>query len=62
VRSWTNTARLKLPVKELMRSGRLRTERQKRGTKHFVGEGRGGKKARRRGKANMNRKVRTGFE
>jgi hypothetical protein len=32
----TDTAGLKLPVKELMGSGRLRTEGQKRGTKYFA--------------------------
>ena len=33
----TDTAGLKLPVKELVASGRLRTEGQKRGTKYFAG-------------------------
>jgi hypothetical protein len=37
----TDTAGLKLPVKELMGSGRLRTEGQKRGTKYFAGGGKG---------------------
>ena len=32
----TDTAGLKLPVKELLGSGRVRTEGQKRGTKYFV--------------------------
>src|SRR5688572_22861974 len=32
----TDTAGLKLPVKELVTSGRLRTEGQKRGTKYFA--------------------------
>ena len=53
----TDTAGLKLPVKELMGSGRLRTEGQKRGTKYFAG-GSGGKKAGRRGKAKASRKAR----
>jgi hypothetical protein len=54
----TDTAGLKLPIKELMGSGRLRTEGQKRGTKYFAGGGSGGKKASRRGKAKASRKVR----
>jgi hypothetical protein len=38
----TDTAGLKLPIKELLGSGRLRTEGQKRGTKYFAdGKGRG---------------------
>jgi hypothetical protein len=53
----TDTAGLKLPVKELMGSGRLRTEGQKRGTKYFAGGG-SGKKAGRRGKAKSSRKAR----
>ena len=54
----TATAGLKLPVKELVTSGRLRTEGQKRGTKYFAGGGSGGKKAGRRGKAKARRKAR----
>ena len=54
----TDTAGLKLPVKELVTSGRLRTEGQKRGTKYFAGGGSGGKKAGRRGKAKASRKSR----
>jgi hypothetical protein len=38
----TDTAGLKLPVKELLGSGRLRTEGQKRGTKYFADGKRGG--------------------
>ena len=53
-----DTAGLKLPVKELMGSGRLRTEGQKRGTKYFVGGGTGGRKAAKRGKAKAKRKAR----
>jgi len=54
----TDTAGLKLPVKELMGSGRLRTEGQKRGTKYFAGGGGGGgKKAARRGMAKARRKA-----
>src|SRR5688572_5096063 len=41
----TDTAGLKVPVKELMGSGRLRTEGQKRGTRYFAGGGGGGRKA-----------------
>jgi hypothetical protein len=52
----TDTAGLKLPVKELMGSGRLRTEGKKRGTKYFAGGG--GKKAGRRGKAKASKKAR----
>ncbi len=37
-----DTAGLKLPVKELVMSGRLRTEGQKRGTRYFVGGGKAG--------------------
>jgi len=40
----TDTAGLKGPVKELLATGRVRTEGQKRGTKYF-GDGGGGKKA-----------------
>ncbi len=48
----TDTAGLKLPVKELMGSGRLRTEGQKRGTKYFAGGGKGAsKKTNPKGKA-----------
>jgi hypothetical protein len=46
----TDTAGLKLPVKELMGSGRLRTEGQKRGTKYFA-DGKGGGGATKRPKA-----------
>jgi hypothetical protein len=53
----TDTAGLKLPVKELMGSGRLRTEGQKRGTKYYVGGG-GGKKAAQAGRAKARRKAR----
>jgi hypothetical protein len=56
----TDTAGLKLPVKELMGSGRLRTEGKRRGTKYFVGgqSRSGGKKAGRPSKAKAGRKVR----
>jgi hypothetical protein len=54
----TDTAGLKLPVKELLMTGRLRTEGQKRGTKYFVGGGGGGKKAGGRGKATARRNAR----
>jgi hypothetical protein len=40
----TDTARLKLPVKELLASGRVRTEGQKRGTKYFMGGGANGRR------------------
>ena len=52
-----DTSGLKLPVKELMGSGRLRTEGKKRGTKYFAGGG-GGKKAGRPGKAKVGGKAR----
>jgi hypothetical protein len=46
----TDTAGLKLPVKELLASGRLRTEGQKRGTRYFAGGGTGGAKSSRKRK------------
>jgi hypothetical protein len=55
----TDTAGLKLPVKELLGSGRLRTEGQKRGTRYFVGGGTGGSSPKKFGrKARAGRKVR----
>jgi len=59
----TDTAGLKLPVRELMGSGRLRTEGQKRGTKYFAGGGKrrkakAAKKARKAGRRKVARKAR----
>jgi len=51
----TDTAGLKVPMKELLATGRVRTEGRKRGTKYFVG---GGGRAARAGKAKAGRKAR----
>jgi hypothetical protein len=52
-----DTAGLKLPVKELMGSGRLRTEGQKRGTKYFAGGKAAGAKVKAKAAGGKARKV-----